>query len=184
MNKREIIEQIEAYSPDDLDEIKYKEDLLTFINSHDILLGKGNPDGHITASAWVINEDRTKALMTWHRKLDRWLQLGGHTEVNESLIQSAIREVEEESSLRNIRLVSKEIFDIDIHKIPNNPKDKAHYHYDVRFLIQGSEDEPLLISEESKDLAWIPLEEMHTYNNNRSVIRMVEKITHQKNSKS
>ena len=135
-------------------------------------------EGHFTASAWIVNKRRTHTLLTLHRKLDKWLQLGGHADGEENLLGAAMQEAREESGLASLRIVDQFIFDIDKHLIPAFGDISEHYHYDVRFLIEAEVDEPLIISSESKDLAWIPftlVEEM--VENNPSILRMLEKTS-------
>ncbi|WP_186754340.1 NUDIX hydrolase [Echinicola salinicaeni] len=135
-------------------------------------------EGHFTASSWIVNKTRTHALLTHHRKLNRWLQLGGHADGNENLMEVAMTEAKEESGLISLKLVDTFIFDIDKHLIPANSKDQQHYHYDVRFLVEAAMDEPLTISEESKDLAWVSFETVpDVVNSNDSIIRMLEKTS-------
>lgn len=134
--------------------------------------------GHFTASAWIVNKRRTHTLLTLHRKLQRWLQLGGHADGNENLLEVALKEAQEESGLQSIRLVDKSIFDLDRHVIPANEKDERHFHYDVRFLIEAEMDEPLVLSPESKDLAWVGFDltaELVGFND--SILRMLEKTS-------
>lgn len=135
-------------------------------------------NGHFTASAWIVNKRRTHTLLTLHRKLHRWLQLGGHADGNENLLEVALKEASEESGLQSIRLVDKTIFDLDRHVIPANEKDDRHFHFDVRFLIEAEMDEPLVISPESKDLAWVGFDmtaELVGFND--SILRMLEKTS-------
>ncbi|MBD8490184.1 NUDIX hydrolase [Echinicola sp. CAU 1574] len=135
-------------------------------------------EGHFTASAWIVNKTRTHALLTHHRKLSRWLQLGGHADGNENLMEVAMTEAREESGLISLKLVDSYIFDIDKHIIPANAKDPQHYHYDVRFLIEAAMDEPLTISKESKDLAWVSYETVpDVVAGNESILRMLEKTS-------
>jgi len=135
-------------------------------------------NGHFTASAWIVNKRRTHCLLTLHKKLQRWLQLGGHADGNENLVEVALKEAEEESGLKSIRLVDKSIFDLDRHVIPANDKDERHFHYDVRFLIEAEMDEPLVISPESKDLAWVGFDlASELVGFNESILRMLEKTS-------
>ena len=94
-------------------------------------------------------------LLTLHRKLKRWMQTGGHADGDPQPLRVAIREAEEESGIVGISPVSCDIFDIDIHLIPANPakNEPAHYHYDIRYLLQAPH-ENFIISEESDALGW------------------------------
>jgi hypothetical protein len=135
-------------------------------------------DGHFTASAWIVNKQRTHTLLTLHRKLGRWLQLGGHADGNENLIEVAFNEAGEESGLSSLKLVDSSIFDLDKHIIPQRPHVPEHFHYDVRYLFEAEINEPLIMSDESISLAWITFDsvvDMIGYN--PSILRMLEKTS-------
>lgn len=151
--------------------------MLSFTEQHERSLDQSFAPGHITASAWVVDqpEAASSVLLTHHHKLDRWFQLGGHLEGVETVAEGALREAREESGVHGLRLVSDAIFDVDIHLIPARGSVSAHYHYDVRFLLQAPPEAPLITSSESRSLAWVPLSEAHTYNSSESILRMVRK---------
>lgn len=175
MNKDNLLELLINYKTDYSEENQYKSQILDFLKSTDLFLGKKNPDGHITGSAWIISRDRKKILLTHHKKLNKWLQLGGHTEEDETIYEGALREAKEESGLLNVNFFIKDIFDIDVHIIPARKNEKAHYHYDIRFILEGDRCEKLGISEESNDLKWVDLNKIIDYTDSRSILRMVEK---------
>jgi len=131
--------------------------------------------GHITGSAWIIDHSHTKALLTHHFKLDRWLQLGGHADGDSDVLRVAMREAREESGIEVIRPLTEAIFDVDVHPIPARDMEPRHLHYDVRFLLEGDADSPLVISSESKDLAWVRLTDIAQITTERSITRMVAK---------
>lgn len=109
--------------------------------------------GHFTGSAWLVSADGCRVLLTHHRKLDRWLQLGGHADGDGDLAAVALREAEEESGLTGLR-VEPEPFDLDRHFIPARGDELGHWHYDVRFVVRASGNEDFVASEESHALAW------------------------------
>lgn len=146
-----------------------------FITSHDDCLWRSCLDGHLTASAWVVDATRARVLLTHHRKLDRWLQLGGHVDGEADLLAAALREVREESGLSRVRAVSAEIFDVDRHRIPARKTEPEHWHFDVRFLIEADASAPLVVSDESHDVAWVTLTEATRLNAEESIARMVRK---------
>ena len=146
-----------------------------FLAAHPDCLWRTCLEGHLTASAWIVDAARTRTLLTHHRKLDRWLQLGGHVDGEPDLAAGALREAREESGLTRVRLVSPEIFDVDRHRIPARGAEPEHWHYDVRFLLEADPAEPLAISSESKDLAWVRLDEVARLNADESIARMVRK---------
>jgi 8-oxo-dGTP pyrophosphatase MutT (NUDIX family) len=131
--------------------------------------------GHITGSAWIVDSSKEFVLLTHHAKLNRWLQPGGHADGDENILAVALREAEEETGVKNFTLLHDGIFDIDIHPIPDRKDFPAHDHYDIRFLLEADRDAPLIITEESHDLQWVRLSELHKYNNNASLLRMREK---------
>ncbi|OJV66686.1 MAG: hypothetical protein BGO41_04490 [Clostridiales bacterium 38-18] len=173
--REQLISLLNAYTPYEASDELSKQKTLDFIASNDVIYGTLNPHGHITASSWLINFIGDSVLMTHHKKLDLWLQLGGHTELNESIQQSAMRETIEESGLKALDFVDAEIFDIDVHEIPLRKNQASHYHYDIRFLIRQTTEEGFTISDESNALKWVKLTEVNRLTNQRSVIRMVEK---------
>ena len=110
-------------------------------------------DGHFTASAWLVDGTATRVLLTHHRKLDRWLQLGGHADGDRDLARVALKEAEEESGLSDLA-VEGDIFDLDRHWIPERKGVPGHWHYDVRYVVRAGGSEAYVVSEESLDLAW------------------------------
>ena len=177
--KNDIIKEIEALllayiDHDGSGEIAAKQ-ILEFVQNNELVLGKANPKGHVTASAWITDFRREHVLLTHHKKLNMWIQLGGHTEEDESIIKSAEREAVEESGLKSLRLLDTTIFDVDVHEIPKHKTLAPHLHYDVRFLFEADLSEPLTCSDESYDLKWIPLSEIRAWTCEPSVLRMVEK---------
>jgi 8-oxo-dGTP pyrophosphatase MutT (NUDIX family) len=124
---------------EDKDENFHKQKLEEFLLSTADPFDNENREGHITASSVAVNYDTQKVLLIWHKKLERWLQPGGHCEKSdESLHFSASRELEEETGLqaKDILKAVPKAFDIDVHKIPETKDFPAHYHYDVRFLFE------------------------------------------------
>lgn len=175
MHRSTLINLLKTYSPIAREEVVYKNQMLEFINEHDNCFECSLEMGHITASSWLLNKDGSKALLLHHMKLDRWFQLGGHCDGETDALAVAIKEAQEESGIMGIESVSSEIFDIDIHLIPANSRDKAHYHYDVRFLLQVNSDEDVVQNRESKELRWIEKDLTTLPTQMRSVTRMFDK---------
>lgn len=115
--------------------------------------------GHFTASCWLVDQAGQRVLLTHHRKLGLWLQLGGHADGQRELHLAALREAEEESGLSSLR-VEDDIYDLDRHWIPEHKSVPAHWHYDVRYVVHAGGDEAYTVSEESLDLAWRGIDEL------------------------
>ncbi len=132
--------------------------------------------GHITGSAWIVNEARTHALLVHHAKLHKWLQPGGHADGDENVQAVALREANEETGLTKLQKLTPGIFDLDIHPIPARNDFPAHLHYDVRYAFTASQNDELLLSDESIAVKWIPLDEIPALSgNNDSILRMIAK---------
>jgi len=175
MKRTALIKLLENYFPNDPQEVIFTKQILDFINQYPNCFERSLEIGHVTASAWLVNRNGTEALLMHHRKLDNWFQLGGHCDGNPDVLSVAIKEAQEESGIQNISALSNDIFDIDIHLIPANTKEKEHYHYDIRFLLQVTSDEKVIQNSESKELRWIGKDFTKLPTNNSSVVRMFNK---------
>lgn len=175
MNKDLTLQLLDNHQPADAHEVSMLEDIKAFVRRYDNFHSRQQLAGHLTGSAWVISEDRSHALLTYHGKFDCWVQLGGHVEDDADMLSAALREAREESGLENVTPLSDQIFDVDVHAIPANQKEPAHFHYDIRFLFAADRSVPLVISNESKDLAWVEIEKIAELTAEESVLRMVRK---------
>lgn len=159
--------------------------VISFLNNDENCFERNNWKGHFTGSAWVLDRRKSAVLMTHHRQLDRWLQLGGHAEGNVDLLEVALTEAREESGLKNFNVLSREIFDLDIHPIQKHGESPAHFHYDIRFILETRHGpEEIVISDESHDVAWIPLDEILALNPEPAMKRMLEKTKNRRWQKS
>ena len=150
------------------------ERFLQFVQQHSDCFERSLAVGHVTGSAWVVNQTGTHALLTHHKKLNRWLQLGGHADGNPQIHAVALREAREESGLTAIHFVSQRIFDVDIHPIPARGDEQEHVHYDVRFALRSA-DERYQVSEESHALAWVEIGQIEALSDEEAMRRMARK---------
>jgi 8-oxo-dGTP pyrophosphatase MutT (NUDIX family) len=127
--------------------------------------------GHFTASAWVVNTQRTHTLLLRHAKLNRWLQPGGHADGVTDVANVAQRELAEETGLSG-RLASSDFFDLDIHLIPARKNEPSHRHFDFRFLLVVEDHLPLQGNEESMEVRWVPLAGLEHVNPDDSMLRL------------
>jgi 8-oxo-dGTP pyrophosphatase MutT (NUDIX family) len=145
--------------------------LIEFISTHPRCFERDNI-GHITGSVWLVNHAMNEVLLTHHKKLGIWIQLGGHADGDPDIPSVAMREAYEESGLASLNFVTEGIYDIDIHQIPNS----CVAHYDIRYIIQAPANAMYTVSHESHALAWIPYHALTDYTDSRSVLRMAEKM--------
>ncbi|MEE9430350.1 MAG: NUDIX hydrolase [Melioribacteraceae bacterium] len=175
MHRTQLLNLLENYKNKSSSDNSVADKFINFVKNNSDCFKRTLQYGHITGSAWVINEERTQTLLTHHKKLDKWLQLGGHVDGNSDVLAEAIREVEEESGLTKLTLISDGIFDLDVHLIPAHKNEPEHYHYDVRFCFSTNDPDNIVISDESHDLKWISIDEIEKFTREQSVLRMVDK---------
>lgn len=175
MNRTELLRQLRAHHASDAREIEMLKQITDFVRDNETCFDRNLKAGHLTGSAWIIDQDISHALLTHHARLGVWVQLGGHVEDDPDMLNAAWREAREESGLINARPVSDHIFDVDVHEIPETPKVPAHLHYDLRFLFEADRVAKLTITAESKSLRWIALDEITEFTREESVLRMVRK---------
>ena len=172
----ELLAELRVYTPADEREASMRDRIVSLLTAYGAdAFDRALPHAHLTASAWIVDADRARVLLTHHRKLGRWLQLGGHLEGDLDVRRGALREAREESGLRSLRFARDTIFDLDVHLIPARPGEAAHEHHDIRFLLEADPAEPLVLSAESKELAWIPLDALAEYGADESVLRLARK---------
>ncbi len=154
---------IEKYIPYDEQEERDKEQMLKFINNYDDVLTRNNIFGHFSASAFVINKDRTKMVVVYHIINGGWIYPGGHADGEEDLLSVAVREVEEETGLK-AKALENDIYSIQSTPVKGHIKHgkyvSAHLHFDVLYIMEADDNIPLVYREdESKGVKWIPFEE-------------------------
>ena len=128
----------------------------TFLHTHANAFERSNASGHFTGSCWLASADGARVLLMHHRKLDRWLQPGGHADGDADLARVALREAQEETGVAGLRIEGG-IFDIDRHRIPARADEPEHWHYDVRYVVRAGTDERFTVNQESRALAWRPV---------------------------
>lgn len=185
MHRRPLLEMLTRYRAKFPTETDVVDRMRALIEAHPDCFERTCRPGHITGSAWIVSADRRRCLLAHHRKLDCWLQLGGHADGQAEVEQVALREAREESGMQGFDLVWFDgallPLDVDVHQIPARWDDNGrqiedvHEHHDVRFLLIAHAGQEIRVSEESHDLAWFPLDEVPLRTNEESVLRMLRK---------
>ena len=175
MHRRTLLQMLDRY------EQMYPEETTTrrmreFVVANPDCFERSCAGGHITASAWILSPDSRQFLLTHHRKLGRWLQLGGHCDGETEPHVAAMREAFEESGLHEFGVCATDgelvPLDLDIHEIPPFGDEPAHLHYDVRFQLIAHDVSGLRVSDESHALHWFPMAELERYCSDASMVRM------------
>lgn len=178
-HQERLAQQLREYVPVQGVESDFRDRILKQVESTELWWHRETLPGHITASGFVVNQPLQQMLLHHHRKLDRWLQLGGHDDGERDPERVVLREIREESGLSELGFFGGRpaIFDLDIHPIPARGEMPAHDHLDIRYLVVADPQDTLqLDSEESHDLRWFPLEEVAQLMDEEGSHRVLQKI--------
>ncbi len=154
-----LLGELSEYRPADTVEEAHRAAMVSLLGDGEVAFSRAHfTPGHITASCYILDGD-DRLLLHHHRRLGRWLQMGGHVEGDELPSAAALREGREESGLGDLALVGHGIFDLDVHAIPAGKGEPDHLHFDVRYLAQTSAPHAIARdANESDDLAWVALD--------------------------
>lgn len=175
MHRQPLLDQLADYAARHPEEAETVGRFIGFVTAEADCFERSLAAGHVTGSAWIVSADGTKVLLTHHAKLDRWLQLGGHADGDPDVLAVALKEAREESGLSEFEPVGDGIFDLDIHPIPARKGDPEHLHYDVRYVLRATGNTDYIVSDESHDLRWVPLDGVADLTGEESMRRMVRK---------
>lgn len=180
-HRKHVLAMLDRYAarfPDESAVVARIRDLVE--RREDCLLRTCFSPGHVTASAWIVSRDGTRCLLTHHKKLDKWLQLGGHVDGEPHVEQAALREAREESGIEHFMMPPWQgglvPLDLDVHPIPAHGAEPGHEHHDVRFLLVADAARPLVVSDESHDVRWVEVARLRDYTGEESVLRLARKV--------
>lgn len=159
----DIIRELEEYHPFNEQEEKDRAGILAWCRDEDVWT-RANPRAHMTASAWVVNQDRSKVLMCWHNIYKSWSWLGGHADGDHDLLHVALKEVKEESGLQKVKPVDGHLFSVEILTVDGHVKRgeyvSSHLHLNVTYLLEADDSEPLRIKpDENSGVKWFTPED-------------------------
>ncbi len=161
-----FLEQLQNYKPYNEEEVHVRSIMLDFLQQNEDAFSRENPLAHMTASAWIVNKERTKVLMAYHNIYNSWGWLGGHADGDEDLLRVICKEVAEECGLTNIRLLQDGIYGINILTVfPHYKRGKyvnAHLHFDVEYVFEADEAAVVRMKpDENSGVDWVPMEEIN-----------------------
>lgn len=157
-----LLEQLKAYVPYNEQEARDRELMLWCLQNEPDVLTRRNGLAHFTASAWIVNAQRTKALMAYHNIYQAWSWLGGHADGEGDLLRVALREAAEESGVRSARPAGRDIFSLETLTVDGHEKRGAyvasHLHLNVTYLLEADENDPLTVkADENSGVRWFAL---------------------------
>ena len=177
VERKRLLADLERYHPRDVVELSVRDLMCAFVTREPRCFERSAREGHLTASAWIVDPQRHSTVLVLHKKLGRWLQPGGHADGDGDLRRVALREAAEETGFTTLRLAAASIYDVDVHEIPAHQSEPMHFHYDVRFAFVADACEPFVISDESHDVAWIAISSLERYGIDESVFRLARKTS-------
>lgn len=175
------IEEIKNYIPYNEQESTDKELILDAINTYDNLLTRENKFMHITSSGYIVNKDRTKVLMIYHKIYNSWAWTGGHADGDDDMLYVAIKEAKEETGLNELIPISKGIFSLDVLPVNGHIKRGSfvspHLHLSVAYLLEADESKDLVVNEEETNgVKWLPINELHIHCSEPEMIKLYNKF--------
>lgn len=180
MNKK-VYEIVNNYKPFDDKEALDKEVMLDFIRNNEDVLTRNNKIAHFTVSAWITNEDRNKILMIHHNIYNSWAWVGGHADGDDDFLHVAKKEIEEETGVKNLKLLHDGIIGLNIVTVDNHIKRgkevNSHLHFDVEYIFEASEKDELRIKEdENSNVKWIDKDLVSDYSSEEKMKPIYRKL--------
>ena len=159
---KKLYQQISDYTPYNRQEAADKAAMLSFMDRNPDALSRENPVAHFTATAWVVNRQRTKVLMIYHNIYNSWSWAGGHADGDSNLQAVARREISEETGLTDLKLLCDGIFAINMLTVERHIKKgqtvASHLHMDLEYLFEADDNAPLRVKQdENSAVGWIEI---------------------------
>ncbi len=178
-------QQIQNYKPYNEQEEKDKQTILKYMDSFEDVLTRNNEFAHFTASSWAVNPERTKVLMIYHNIYNSWAWTGGHADGESNLLQTAIREIKEETGVKNVKVLNPDIFSLEIVCVNGHVKNgkyvSSHVHLNLTYLLEVEEKEILQIKEdENSGVKWFPIEEVENVSNEKWICENIYRKLNEK----
>lgn len=178
-------EKIKNYRPYNEQEEKDKQTMLKYMDAFDDCLTRNNEFGHFTASSWAVNKERTKVLMIYHNIYQSWAWTGGHADGESDLLNVAIRELKEETGVENVKVLSSDIFSLEIVCVNGHVKKgkqvSSHVHLNLTYLLEVDENEVLRMKpDENSGVKWVELEDVEKMSNEKWIVKNIYRKLNEK----
>lgn len=165
IDAEELKNNIQKYNPYNEQEEVEKNIMLNYFNIFDDVLTRQNEIGHFTSSAFVLNKERTKILMIYHKIYNSWGWVGGHSDGDSNLLYVAMKEAKEETGIKDVKPILDDIYSLDIINVNGHIKRGkyvgSHAHLNVTYLLEADETEEIRIKEdENSGVKWVPIDEI------------------------
>ena len=165
INVDNLKESLEKFNPYNEQEEVERKIMLKYINDFDDVLTRQNEYGHFTSSAFVLNKERTKILMIYHKIYNSWAWVGGHSDGDSDLLYVAMKEAKEETGIKNVAPISKNIYSLELINVNGHEKREkyvgSHVHLNVTYLLEADENEKIHIKEdENSGVKWVPIDKI------------------------
>ena len=148
------------WSAPDVEQERLRSLYLEHVERHDDALSRECHPDHLTTSALIVSADHTQVLLTLHRRLQRWLQTGGHCEPSDaSLVHAAAREGREESGIDDLAVDPVPVL-LSRHEVPGCGPVRPSHHLDVQYVAVAPEGAREVISDESDELGWFGFDDL------------------------
>ena len=177
----EIREVIENFKPFNEQEERDKEFILSFMDTYEDVLTRDNVVAHFTVSNWVVNKERTKIIMIYHNIYNSWAWTGGHADGDSDFLHVALKELEEETGLKNVKVLTNDIASLEIVTVDGHVKRgkyvSSHLHINVTYILEADENELLRIKEdENSGVKWIDIDKVIEVTNEPKMIPIYNKL--------
>ena len=179
--------EVELYIPKDAREESEKREILTLMEREgDRLLLRECSYAHMTASSVIVNRDRTKTLMAFHKIYQSWAWTGGHADGDGDFEAVARREAQEETGIQNLKKLGAGVASIEVLPVWAHQKHgqmvASHLHLNVSYLFEADDTLPLRIAEdENSAVGWIPIAQLEEYVREKDMMPIYQKLLNRAN---
>ena len=185
-NRQELLDEIAAYHPFNEQEERDKNLIFQWIEQHEDAFSRENTVAHVTASAWMVNKDRSKVLMVYHNIYNSWSWLGGHADGDGDFEAVARREAQEETGIQNLKKLGAGAASLEVLPVWAHQKHgqmvASHLHLNISYLFEADDTLPLRIAEdENSAVGWIPIAQLEEYVREKDMMPIYQKLLNRAN---